>query len=64
MAKMTNEQYEQALKSVPDEVKEKFIIPIADRDPIMHNNIMAFILILQEKGYVITKASTTNSTKH
>lgn len=55
---MTNKQYKQALKSVPYEVNEKLLIPMAHRYPDTHNNIMAFILTLQEKGYVITKAPT------
>lgn len=53
---MTDKEYEQTLKSVPDEVRENFLIPLADRNPLIHNDIMAFILTLQEKGYVITKA--------
>lgn len=53
---MTDKQYEQTLKSVPDEVKEKFLIPLADRNPSIHNDIMAFIYTLLEKGYVITKS--------
>jgi len=48
-----DKKYADVLKNLPDEIVSKFILPLADKDPVVHDHIVRFLMIINEKGYCI-----------
>ena len=48
-----NQIYVELLNKLPLEIVNEFVIPLAELDSIMHKNIVAFLMLLDEKGYCI-----------
>ena len=49
-----NKKYADVLSNLPDEIVNKFIAPLADKDPVAHDHIARFLMVINEKGYFIT----------
>ncbi len=50
-----NKRYSDLLKTMPKDIVDKFLTPLGNKDPFVHENIVRFILLLDEKGYCIKK---------
>jgi len=56
---VNDEKYASLISGLPQPIVKKFIVPLANKDPLMHKNIMSFLFLLDEKGYCIKQK--TNS---
>jgi len=50
-----DEKYSKILEVLPEEIINKFLEPLGDKDPLVHKNIVNFLILLYEKGYCVKK---------
>jgi len=50
-----DKKYQALLNILPSEIKDKFLIPLANKDPIAHDHIARFLMIITDKDYTLTK---------
>lgn len=52
---ISDKDYKELLFKLPKDVVKNFIIPLANKDPLVHKQIVAFLILLYEKGFCIIK---------
>jgi len=52
-----DDKYERLLNVLPSEIRDKFIIPLANEDIFSHDSIVRFLFVIYDKGYSIQKQS-------
>jgi len=55
---MKDHRYQQLIEMLPDDIVKKLIVPLANKYPEKHLSVMAFIAVLDDVGYCITKKET------
>lgn len=52
---ISDHEYKELIQKIPDEIVKKLIKPLAEKEPIFHLELMAFLSVIHEKGYCIKK---------